>query len=931
MSRSPLSTYRFQFTPEFGFNQAREVVDYLEKLGISDIYASPVLKARKGTTHGYDMVDPTVLNPELGSEDDFNLLTSDVKSRGMGYIQDIVPNHMAFNYDNGILMDVLEKGENSKFFNFFDINWDHHYETMKGKLLAPFLGRFYGDALEDGEIKLEYGENGFSIAYSNNRFPIAIETYPTILTHRLPELREKIGRHNSDMIKLMGILYALHLDPKSDIEDWYEQTIFIKRVLWEIYSLSGDIKEFINTNLAIFNGEKGKPETFNLLDKLLASQHFRLSFWKVATEEIDYKRFFVIDDLISVRSENEPVFLYTHGKILEYVRQGKITGLRIDHIDGLYDPVKYLIRVRENFGDVYLIVEKILGYDEEFPTWWPVEGTTGYEFGAYANGVFSNKEARDRFDQIYSNFIGWKYRYDNLLVEKKKLIIEQHMTGDIDNLAYLLKTVSGRYRHGNDFTLYSLKRAIIEIMAHFPVYRTYINRDHIGKTDIDYVTEAVRKARRSSPKLMFEMEFIEKVLLLRFDDFLTDEDKEHWYHFVMRFQQFTGPLMAKGFEDTLLYVFNRLVSQNEVGGNPEKFGTSVEEFHAFNSRNQQYHPCTMNGTSTHDSKRGEDVRARLNVLSEIPDEWENKLREWREINQKYKRKVEGFEVPDSNDEYFLYQILLGAYPVKKDEYGDFVTRIKQYVIKSVREAKVYTAWLKPDIEYENAFIEFINDILEGDGAGNFQKAFNPFQEKVEYYGYFNSLSQVVLKTTSPGIPDFYQGTELWDLNLVDPDNRRPVDYTKRKRYLEEFSVPCSDIHSYLAELWEKRRDGNIKLFMIHCLLRQRNNNRDLFLQGEYIPLNVKGDFKNSIIAFMRRHGSNAAVIAVPRFLTGIVGLETLPIGEVWHDTALDIHESKIRSWQNVFTGETLNPEGEIKVSEIMRHFPAAFLTGKEES
>ncbi len=940
----PLSTYRLQFNPAFGFKEAKEIVGYLHELGISDVYISPIFKARKGSLHCYDVVDPNRLNPEMGSEEDFEELIGAVKTRDMGWLQDVVPNHMAFDGENKMLMDVLENGRSSEYFDFFDVEWAHPYESMRGRVLAPFLGQLYGQSLEEEKIRLQYGRDGFSIHYYDLKLPLKVESYVNIITHRLNTLKKKLDVEHPDSIKFLGILYSLKNLPSSreEIAERYNQIQFIKRMLWELYVKNPDVGRFIDENIEIFNGRKGDTESFNLLDGLLSEQLFRLSFWKVATEEINYRRFFNINGLISLRTEDENVLNQTHALIMSLLKDGKISGLRIDHIDGLYDPTGYLRRLRQRAGEAYIVVEKILGVGEELPSVWPVQGTTGYDFMNCVNGIFCRRKNRRAFNKIYSEFTGFKTAYDNLVCEKKRLIIGKEMAGDVDNLAHLMKKASSRYRHGSDMTLYGLKRALVDVLALFPVYRTYISNEVFSKADQLYIKEAVAKAKQRNPGLLYELNFIEKFLLLEFEEYLTGEEKQEWVNFVMKFQQLTGPLMAKGFEDTILYVYNRLLSLNEVGGSPDRFGIPVREFHGFNNKKANSWPYSMNTTSTHDTKRGEDVRARINVLSEIPKEWGANIKKWTKINKRKKRLSGGMYVPDRNDEYFLYQTLIGAYPFNGAEYPGFVERIKKYLIKAVREAKIHTAWLKPDTEYEEAFLSFVEEILTPSEENEFLREFLPFQKKVANYGIFNSLSQTLIKITSPGLPDFYQGTELWDFNLVDPDNRRPVDFEKRKDFLREIKErEDSDLLGLINEIFSTKEDGRIKLFLIRRALEARREKLDVFQKGSYVPLEVGGSFKDHVIAYARKlHATeslsprtrakadnNSWVIAVaPRFLTNLVREDEYPVGrQVWQDTHIILPEHAPAAWKDAITAQLISSGKILFTRDVLRHFPVALL------
>jgi (1->4)-alpha-D-glucan 1-alpha-D-glucosylmutase len=929
--RIPVATYRIQLHRDFGFRALREIVPYLSDLGISDVYASPVFKARKGSLHGYDVVNPGELNPELGEPPDFEDLATELKKRDMGWLQDIVPNHMAFHMQNGMLADVLENGTRSPYFEHFDVWWDHPYTGMKGRLLAPFLGKFYGESLEEGEIRILYDEKGFRIGYYDLCFPLKIESYTHVLTHGLESLKKKLGSNHPDFIKLLGILYVLRtLSSRESEDEGYEQISFIKNTLWEIYTHCEAIHAFIDENLRIFNGEKDPSERVRRLGPLLSEQFFRLSFWKVATEEINYRRFFSINNLISLRVEREDVFRRVHAFIFKLVQEGKITGLRVDHIDGLYDPHGYLDRLREAGRGIYTVVEKILGAEEELPLEWPVQGTTGYDFLNKINGLFCQSENERSFTKAYISFSGLRDGFDDLVTEKKRLILERHMTGDTDNLALQLKDLSSKDRYGSDITLYGLKRALTEVMASFSVYRTYVDGKGLREEDRSFVQRAVERARQTNPGLSHEFDFVERFLLLEFPGDLSEEERARRLGFVMRFQQFTGPLMAKGFEDTALYVYNRLLSLNEVGGSPERFGLSLQSFHAYNLKRLKHWPHALSATATHDTKRGEDVRARINALSEIPDQWEKQIRVWSRINKKQKKRVRGLDVPERNDEYFLYQTLVGAWPFDEGEYPEFVKRIRAYVIKAVREAKVHTAWLKPDGDYEEAYLSFLEDILE---PGNpFLEAFLPFQRMVAKYAVYTGLSQTLIKITSPGVPDFYQGCELWDLNLVDPDNRRPVDYAKRRAFLEDMNAKAEKGRPQLiGELLSAKEDGKIKLYLIHEALKVRNENPFLFQEGDYVALDTAGPFKDHVMAFARRREGKWAVTVAPRFFFALAGEGNHPLGEdTWKGTGLLFPEEAPETWRNCLTGEKIGGRGNFPVAEILRMFPVALLLSEDD-
>ena len=926
----PRATYRIQFSPQFGFKQAREILGYLSDLGISDLYASPIFKARKGSNHGYDIVEPNQLNPQLGTDEDFRSLIDEAKRLGLFWLQDIVPNHMAYDSQNEMLMDVLENGKDSEYYNFFDIDWNHNYENLRSRVLAPFLGKFYADALENGEISLKYDEKGLSINYYEQRLPLRVGSYVRVLEHNIKTLEERLDSSNADFIKLLGIinLFKSLSSQYGDIRQ-SEQVRHAKKMLWSLYSDNTVIKQFIDESIALFNGTKGKPESFDALDKLISEQLFRLSFWKVASEEINYRRFFTINELVSVRVEDQAVYSHTHQLIFRLIQDGLVCGLRVDHIDGLFDPTQYLKRLRQDVGDAFIVVEKILAPLESLPQSWPIQGSTGYDFLNYVNGAFCNTSARRAFAKLYGSFAGMRMTYEELAIEKKRVIISKHLAGNIDNLAQLLKRISSRDKYGRDMTLYGLRRALVEVMAVFGVYRTYIDHQGARQEDIQYLRQAIERAAERLPGYFYEINFIGKFLLLQYNGAVSEEDKEQWIDFVMNFQQYTAPLMAKGFEDTVLYIYNPLISLNEVGGSPERFGFSREEFHRFNQGAMQHARYSLNATATHDTKRGEDVRARINVLSEMPQEWEQHLKQWVKVNRKFKKTVHGYRAPEANDEYLLYQTLLGACPPEGIT-QEFRERMKNYLIKAVREAKLHTAWIKPDTDYENACSSFVERILADDDENEFLKTFIPFQKKISFYGIFNSLSQALLKIASPGIPDFYQGTELWDFNLVDPDNRRPVDFEKRKSFFNEMQTKKGDLPGLIKDLFVHKDDGRIKLFTIYRLLKARNKFKELFESGEYIPLKAEGKYQDNIIAFARQSHDAYSIVVAPRFLSMIVKEDELPLGEsIWQDTVIFLPDEFPSEWASILTEQKLRVDKILNIGNVLDIFPVSLLIAKK--
>lgn len=985
--RIPVSTYRLQFNHTFGFNNARGIVSFLHDLGISDVYASPYFKARKGSLHGYDIVDPSALNPEVGTEEEYNTFIQEMGKYGMGQILDIVPNHMSCESENPWWMDVLENGQSSPYADFFDIDWNPAVKKLSGKLHIPLLGGQYGKVLESQELKLTFEEGAFFIYYQDMKFPILPETYVLLLHHRAEDLRDLVTDDNPHLTELLSIVTALkHLPPATEkdeekISERYREKEIIKKRLLTLYRDSAEARKFIDDNVDIFNGKKGDPRSFNLLDGLLTEQVWRLSHWRVANEEINYRRFFDINNLAAVRTEDPAVFKETHKLIFRLVEKRRVTGLRVDHPDGLYNPSQYFEKLqRECFSrlvsakvpedddheqsDVvpevlrryerllssdpqykpfYVVGEKILTKGEKMPEDWAVFGTTGYDFLNSLNGIFVDTKNVKIFDDLYAKFAGTKNHFPDVVYEKKKLVTQVAMSGEINTLGHYLNKISEKNRHTRDLTLNSLIRAITEVIAFFPVYRTYINSWTVKDRDRQYIEAALSKAKRKNPAISaFIFDFLGDVLLLKFPEGFSEEDKKEWFDFTMKFQQITAPVMAKGVEDTAFYVYNRLVSLNEVGGSPDRFGLSLEAFHGQNLDRLKFWPHSLITTSTHDSKRSEDVRARINVLSEIPDKWRECLIKWNSVNKKKKTAVEGQEAPDHNEEYLLYQTLVGAWPLGRTdetEYDAFKERIRDYILKALREAKVNTSWINPNADYEDAVTSFIDTILAVSADNKFLKEFEPFQKTISYFGMLNSLSQTLLKVTSPGVPDFYQGTEIWDFSLCDPDNRRPVDFDRRRKMLtslkENMAKYGPDLKGVLKELLEQWEDGSVKLYVTSKALTYRGENHPLFMHGAYIPLTAEGDLKDHVCGFARQKDNNAVLVIVPRFMTQVSHFTVeAPFGEkVWGKTEILLpDEISGNIFKNVLTGEKVKvirraEKRVLALADVFSCFPVAMLEG----
>jgi len=804
--RIPISTYRLQFNREFRFTDALRIVDYLHQLGVTDVYASPILKARPGSTHGYDVIDPAQLNPELGTPEEFAELCGALRSRNMGLILDIVPNHMAASLDNPWWFDVLEKGEDSQYALFFDVDW------QSKKVLLPILGRPYGEALENKELVLKI-ENGKPILqYFEQKLPIAAGA------------------------------------------------------------------ECLNTES---------------IDGILSRQHYRLAHWRKAADSINYRRFFDISDLVGLRTERDDVFRATHSYALELVNEGKVTGLRIDHIDGLLDPKGYLDRLPQT----YVITEKILAGNEHLPCDWRTHGTTGYDFTNFLNGAFVHREGFNKLAKIYADFTGSTQTFTDVFRESKRKVMSELFAGELNALVHRLSELAEDDRHARDLRTEDLREAFASVTACLPVYRTYIREDSVSDTDRAHIEDAIAVAGSGEA-----FDFLRRVLLVE-PAWYIQHRKSEYLDFVMRWQQFTGPVMAKGLEDTAFYLHNPLISVNEVGGDPNgpEIYFGIEEFHRRNLARRSRRPYTMNATSTHDTKRSEDVRARINVLSEIPEEWARCLRGWKRLNP-------AGTGPDSHEQILIYQSMLGAWPIERD-------RFKQYVTKALREGKRHTSWIEIDDDYESRVASFVNLIYSSE---KFLKQFHRLQKKVAYFGALSSLSQVVLKMMSPGVPDLYRGTESWNLSLADPDNRRAVDFSSLVSKLSDVKG-CAEIQSLLDD-WS---DGRLKLFVTSKLLQLRRAHADLFLQGEYIPLRVTGAKADHVIAFARKLDQEWCIVAVPRFCASLTRAGTAPVGKrVWKDTRIELPPEFPPSGTDVFTDEE-TPIG--LVADLFRSLALAVL------
>jgi (1->4)-alpha-D-glucan 1-alpha-D-glucosylmutase len=964
--RIPLATYRLQFNKDFTFRDAIALVPYLDALGISDVYASPFLAARPGSIHGYDVVDPTRLNPEVGTEDDLDTLSRALRERGMGMLVDVVPNHMCIaSAENRLWYDVLENGRSSPFARFFDVDWHPPKPELTEKILLPVLGAQYGRVLEDQQLSISYDEGAFSCRYWQAQFPIGPRTVRPILEPIVAELRRQVADDAPELLELESILTAVkHLPTRSDTEEEQirerqrEKEIVKKRIA-ALVSSNPAVQEGLARSLATLNGRKGDPRSFDALEAVLADQAYRLSFWGVAAEEINYRRFFDINDLAAIRVEDPPVLELVHAKPFQLLRDGKITGLRIDHVDGLLDPAHYLAELQRQVPS-YVVVEKILSGDEELPAEWAVQGTTGYEFLNMVNGILVDPEGARAFDKLYQRVTGAPPHFDDLVYRTKKLILESAMSSELYVLARKLDRISEQHRWSRDFTLNSLHRALGEVVASFPVYRSYLQLGSVEVTagDRRHVLTAVRAAKRRNQAMSASLyDFIADILLLRDPEGLSEADVAERREFVLRLQQLTGPVMAKGLEDTAFYRYFPLASLNEVGGRPGRFAVELDAFHRFNQQRSRTWPHALSATATHDTKRGEDLRARLDVLSEMPRAWQAAFRRWQRLNRRHRQLVDETPVPDANEEYLLYQTLLGMWPhgpTDAEGHRALVDRASAYMNKAIKEAKQHTSWINVNDAYEKAIDDFVRRVLaegeggegeakgeEGDpGPNPFLEDFRLFQRSLVLPGLLNALGQLVIKIAAPGVPDFYQGTELWDLTLVDPDNRRPVDYDRRRERLAALERRAGEEPAaLLRDLIAAPADGAIKLHLMRTALRFRREHRALFERGGYLPLTARGARSRHVIAFARLAepdgggAGDAAVVIAGRFFSTLStsGAETrLPLGaETWGDTTVALDPALPRgAYRDRFTGRTVNAvEGGagLPLSELFADLPVVML------
>ncbi len=928
--KPPRATYRLQLNREFTFADATRAVQYLARLNISHVYASPILKARPGSMHGYDVTDHTRLNPELGTQEEFEQLVAALHEHGMGLIVDIVPNHLGVMGDDNVWwLDVLENGPSARAAHHFDIDWRPNRGSMRDRVLVPTLGDVYGAVLENGELKLQLDPvaGSFAIRYHEHLFPIDPREYPRIFAHTpIPAtLLAADDPHRADFESLLNAFS--NLPPRSETSEdaiaiRYRDKEAHKRRLVRLLERSPEIAQYLATTLTQINGTPGDPRSFDALDALLDAQAYRLSYWRVAVDEINYRRFFDVNDLAALRMDETGVFDSTHRLIFELIDRGLIDGLRIDHVDGLYDPEAYLERLQ--WKPLYVVVEKILAPHERLPETWPVQGTTGYEFAALTTSWLVCNDYEVRMTRRYRQFTESDASFEQIAYDSKRLVMRSSLAAEIEVLATQLDRIAQLDRRTADFTRAGIREAVREVIACFPVYRTYVSHRGVSDEDRRIVNWAVNVARkRSAGAELSVFDFLRDVLLGERSEGRSESVRRAMLEFAMKFQQVTSPVAAKGVEDTAMYRYNRLVCLNEVGNDPGRYGVSSSALHQANAERARLWPHTMLATTTHDTKRSEDVRARIAVLSEIPELWKRHVARWTRLNRSKRRQVGEDPAPDRQDEYLLYQTLVGIWS-PQEESATLIERVQAYAVKAAREAKRSSSWISPNVEYEKALTDFIAELLGDPERSAFLKDFRVLAETAAFFGSINSLVQTVLKIAAPGVPDFYQGTEFPALTLVDPDNRRRVDFDAAAQQLD--AIESLPQHERVTS----------KLYVMQKLLRLRRDDPELFAKGDYQALQIEGVHKEHVFAFARTFEGRTCLVIVPRWTAKLMDSVTeLPLRErVWGDTRVLISNGAVRApLQDVLIGREVaideaQRERSLRIATALSEFPVAVLAGR---
>jgi (1->4)-alpha-D-glucan 1-alpha-D-glucosylmutase len=972
-----------QLNRDFAFADARRVVPYLANLGVTDCYTSPFLQSCPGSTHGYDICNHQALNAELGSDSDFTRLCDELDDHHLGLILDFVPNHMGLDIGaNEWWRDVLENGPSSAYAEYFDIDWDPVKPELKGKILLPILGDQYGAVLDRGELRIAFDAGALQLEYFERRLPLDPRQSPRVFRLGLEELEADLTEDDPCLREFLSILTALeNLPPTTEQDpvrcaDRRREKLVAGERLVRLVAQSERVQRHIDRAIGLVNGTPGQPHSFDRLHELLDAQAYRLAHWRTAVDEINYRRFFDVNELGGLRMEDPRVFDATHGLVLRLIAERRLAGLRIDHADGLFDPSHYFHDLQRaaaaalgeeaNYRDgdrpLFIVAEKILGADERLRSDWSVEGTTGYGFLNDVNGLFVDMSNATRMRNIYAHYTGRRENFNETAYRAKRLIMTSSMASELSVLAQALNRISESDRRTRDFSLNALRKALVEVVACFPIYRTYVSDSGYSAADRGAIDFATDRARQRNPVMESSIFlFLRSVLLTDAEGSGEQPSEEEAQRrqrrtFAMKFQQYSSPVQAKGVEDTAYYRYNALISLNEVGGDPRRFGRTVEEFHGGNRVRLETCPHEMITTATHDTKRGEDARARINVISEMPKEWRHAVAGWMRTNAIHRTAVDRESAPDRDDEYLFYQSLVGVWPaeppntpIPPEAPPKLVERMREFMQKAIREAKVHTSWINLNLAYESAISTFVHTTLSGPGARPFLSSFVPFARLVAARGMVNALAQLVLKLASPGVADFFQGTECWDLSLVDPDNRRPVDFAAREAMLEELlpwirgaerdldtTPPADDERSPLeqcvATMLANWCDGRIKLFATALGLRLRSREHELIARGEYIPLSFDGPAAAHLVGFARCFGSKALLAIVPRLTSSLLGSEAhLPVGDLWGNTTVLLPAVLAgRSFRHVLTGASAQPRVEgpvegLSVSETFRTAPVALL------
>lgn len=893
----PSSTYRVQLHKGFTFRDLQRIVPYLHTMGVTTLYASPIMQATPGSMHGYDVTDPHTLNAELGTLDELKTVIRELHKKDMNWLQDIVPNHMAYHPDNYRLMDVLERGPHSPYYQYFDIDWNHPSPDLAGKVMVPFLGSEPAACLSNGEIKLAFGAQGFRLKYFDTPYPLSLSAY-AVMQSLLEETKEKV----SPVLTRMTAA-----GEGADYETWKTSRLeFIEAVRQDTTLLAGIERELetLNQNPAA-------------LMRIMDAQYYRLAYWKETDKRINYRRFFTVNELICLRMEDEKVFGEYHTYLSKLFRDKLMMGFRIDHIDGLRDPGRYTRDLRELLGDgCYIIAEKILEAQEEMPGHWPLQGTSGYEFLSFLNQLLTHRKGAKELLAFYQELVPGMPPYKKLIFESKQLILEKYLAGEWENLTQLFFSLD----LGADYDRPRIKQAMGLFMLCLPVYRIYPDAMPLKGQSLVIVHEAFDKALGQGAGYEAELKYLQQLFT---QSPPSDETGERTLQFLQRLMQFTGPLTAKGVEDTTFYIYNPLISHDEVGDSPSALGMSVQRFHEKMQARLASTPLSLNATATHDTKRGEDARIRINVLSRIPGAWREHVLRWMKINAPYRTVMDGRTIPGVNDEYFIYQSMLGGFPEDFSVTEDWIERVQAYLNKALREAKVHSNWSDPDEQYENGCAEFVRRILHPDHR--FLESFVPFVKTVCEHAMVYSLSQTLIKLTAPGIPDVYQGCELWDLSFVDPDNRRPVNYEKRMEFLFQLVIKEEKGKQAVMEyLKENREAGAEKLFITWKTLNFRRLNPALFTEGSYIPLVVTGK-EISAAAYARNKKDAWALVIFPLGMAKHEMEVPDPASPGNIEQFVILPEKAPQRWTHVFTGETFEDVNQIRLDELFRNFPVALL------